>query len=164
VECPIFWGTSWLIPTMVVPVCNPTKNGWVFLFLHILPWVVTWVFDLSHSDWSEVKSQGCFDFHFPDKFLSSLYILDISPLSNVGLVKIFCHFVLMTVSFALLKLCSFMRSYLLILILIIFEYKPLVFCSGNFPQCPCVKNSSPLFLLLVWVYLVWGGGPWSTWT
>jgi len=39
-------------------------------------------------------------------FLSSLYILDISPLSVLGLVKIFsqsvsCHFVLTTVSFSL---------------------------------------------------------------
>ena len=39
-------------------------------------------------------------------FLSSLYILDISPLSDVGLVNILsqfdgCHFVLLTVSFAL---------------------------------------------------------------
>jgi len=53
-------------------------------------------------------------------FLSSLYILDFSPLSDVGLVKIFsqsvgCHFGLMTVSFALQKLWSFMRSHLLIL-------------------------------------------------
>jgi hypothetical protein len=23
-------------------------------------------FDLSHSDWCEVESQGCFDLHFPD--------------------------------------------------------------------------------------------------
>ena len=53
-------------------------------------------------------------------FLSSLYILDISPLSDVGLVKIFsqsvgCLFVLLTVSFALQKLCNFMRSHLSIL-------------------------------------------------
>nr|pir hypothetical protein 6 - rat [Rattus norvegicus]CAA37649.1 ORF6 [Rattus norvegicus] len=53
-------------------------------------------------------------------FLSSLYILDIRPLSVVGLVKIFsqsvgCRFVLTTVSFALQKLCSFMRSHLSIL-------------------------------------------------
>jgi hypothetical protein len=52
--------------------------------------------------------------------LSSLYILDISPLSDLGFVKIFsqsisCHFVLLTVSFALQKLCNFMRSHLLIL-------------------------------------------------
>ncbi|CAO2593409.1 hypothetical protein LEMLEM_LOCUS7268, partial [Lemmus lemmus] len=41
------------------------------------------------------------------------------PLSDVGLVKIFshsvgCHFVLLTVSFALQKLSSFRRSHLLI--------------------------------------------------
>jgi hypothetical protein len=27
--------------------------------------VVNRVFDLSHSDWCEVESQGCFDLHFP---------------------------------------------------------------------------------------------------
>jgi hypothetical protein len=46
-----------------------------------------------------------------------LYILDISPISDLGLVKIFsqsvgCLFVLLTVSFALQKLCNFMRSHL----------------------------------------------------
>ena len=50
-------------------------------------------------------------------FVSSMYILDISPLLYVGLVKIFsqsigCHFVLLTVSFALQMLCNFMRSHL----------------------------------------------------
>jgi hypothetical protein len=50
-------------------------------------------------------------------FLSSLYILDISPLSDVGLVKIFsqsvgCHIVLLTLSFALQKFFDFMRSHL----------------------------------------------------
>jgi hypothetical protein len=53
-------------------------------------------------------------------FLSSLYILDISPLSDLGLVKILSHsvgdlLVLLTVSFALQKLCNFMRSHLSIL-------------------------------------------------
>ena len=53
-------------------------------------------------------------------FLSSLCILEISPLSGVGMVKIFPHsadhcFVLLTVSFTLHKLFSFMKSYLLIL-------------------------------------------------
>ena len=52
-------------------------------------------------------------------FLSSLYILEIRPLSNVGLVKIFsysvgCHFVLLSLSFALQKLFSFRRFHLLI--------------------------------------------------
>ena len=52
-------------------------------------------------------------------FLSFLYILEISSLSNVGLVKIFSHFVsyhfvLLTVSFALWKLLSFRKSLLFI--------------------------------------------------
>jgi hypothetical protein len=53
-------------------------------------------------------------------FLSSLYILSISSLSDVGLVKVFsqsvhCCFVLLTVFFALQKLYNFMRSHLSIL-------------------------------------------------
>ena len=53
-------------------------------------------------------------------FLSSLYILVISPLLDAGLVKIFSQsvgyqFVLLTMSFALQKLSSFMRSHLSIL-------------------------------------------------
>ena len=48
---------------------------------------------------------GLFDF-LESTFLSSLYILDISPLSDLGLVKILSQsvgglFVLLTVSFAL---------------------------------------------------------------
>jgi hypothetical protein len=53
-------------------------------------------------------------------FLNSLYILDIIPLSDGGLVKTFSQslgfcLVLLTVSFALQKLCDFMRSHLSIL-------------------------------------------------
>jgi hypothetical protein len=49
-----------------------------------------------------------------------LYKLDICPLSDSGLVKIFsqsvgCLFVILTVSFALQKLCNFMMFHLLIL-------------------------------------------------
>ena len=56
-------------------------------------------------------------------FLSSLYILEIRSLSDVGLVEIFshsveCRFVLLTVSFALQKLLSFRRFHLLIVSLI----------------------------------------------
>ena len=52
-------------------------------------------------------------------FLSSLYILEIISLSDVGLVKIFPHsvgycFVLLIISFALQMLLSFRRSHLLI--------------------------------------------------
>ena len=49
--------------------------------------------------------------------MSSLYILDISPLSDVGLVKIFsqsvgCHFVSLTGFFAIQNVCNFLRSHL----------------------------------------------------
>jgi hypothetical protein len=62
---------------------------------------------------------GLFDF-LESSFLSSLYILDIIPLSNLGLLKILSQsvvglFVLLTMSFALQKLCNFMRSLLWIL-------------------------------------------------
>jgi hypothetical protein len=123
-----------LISRVVVPVCNPTSNGGVFIFFHILTCVVTCIFDHSHSDWCEVESQGHFDLNFSDfehffrsfsairdsfvlnslfssipqlliwlfcfvlffvfcffvvRSLSSLCILDISLLLDVGLVKVF---------------------------------------------------------------------------
>ena len=57
---------------------------------------------------------GLFDF-LESIFLSSLYILDISPLSDIELVKIFSNmlvviFVFLTVSFALYNLCNFMKA------------------------------------------------------
>ena len=68
------------------------------------------------------------------------------------------RFVLVIVSFALQKLCSFMRSHLVILVL---STKPLVFCSGKFPLSPCVQDLSPLsplktsVCLLFCFVLVW---------
>ena len=55
-------------------------------------------------------------------FLCYLLILDINPLSDVGLVKILsqlvgCHFVLLTVSLVIQRLFSFMRSHLSIVYL-----------------------------------------------
>ena len=62
---------------------------------------------------------GLFSF-LESTFMSSLHILDIIPLSDLILVNIFSQSVvslsvLLTVSFALQKLCNFMRSHLLIL-------------------------------------------------
>jgi hypothetical protein len=79
--------------------------------------------------------------------LSSLYILDISPLSDVGLVKIFsqsigCLFVLLTVSFALQKLCNFMRSHLSILDL---TAKAVAILFRNFPPVPICLRLFPTF-------------------
>ena len=66
---------------------------------------------------------GLFDFFLAD--LSLLYILDISPLSDVQIVKIFsrsvgCLFTLRTVPFAMLKLFSSIRSHLPIFIFVAF--------------------------------------------
>jgi predicted membrane-bound mannosyltransferase len=68
-------------------------------------------------------------------FLSSLYILDISPLSDLGWVKSLSQsvgdlFVLLAVSFVLQKIWHFMRSHLLILdltaqaIAVLFRFSP----------------------------------------
>jgi hypothetical protein len=65
---------------------------------------------------------GLFGF-LESNFLSSLYVLDISPLLDLGLAKIISQYVgslldLLTVSFAFQKLCNFMKSHLSILDLI----------------------------------------------
>ena len=76
-------------------------------------------------------------------FLGSLWILDISPLLAVGLVKLLCQsvgccFVLLTVSFALQKLSV---SWGPIYQFLILEPEPLEFCLGNFPPCQWVEGS-----------------------
>jgi hypothetical protein len=91
-------------------------------------------------------------------FLSSLYILNISPLSDLGLVKIFsqsvgCLFVLLTVSFALQKLCNFMRSHLSIL-----DLSTSHWCSvQEFFSWAFIFKALPHFLLYkfqcIWFYV-----------
>ena len=103
--------------------------------------------------------------------MSSLYILNISPLSDVGLVNVFSSLLFAVLSYLQCplpyrnfeknklkkkKFCNFMRSHLLILIL---EHKLLVFCLGKFPLCLCVQGSSPVSFLLVSVCLVLCGDP-----
>jgi hypothetical protein len=79
--------------------------------------------------------------------LNSLYILDISSLSDLGLIKILSQsvgglFVLLTVSYALQKLSNFMRSHCPFSIL---QHKPLLFYSGIFPMCPYLWGFFPTF-------------------
>ena len=82
--------------------------------------------------------------------MSSLYILDISPLSNLysrDWVKIFpqslgCCFVLLSVSFALQKTCNFMRSHLSILDLRVQAIGDLF---RNFPPVPMCSRLFPTF-------------------
>jgi hypothetical protein len=84
-------------------------------------------------------------------FLSSLYILDINPSSDIGLVKIFswsvgCLFVLLRVSFALQKHCNFMRSHLSILDL---RAQAIGVLSRKFSPVPMCSRLFPTFFLLV---------------
>ena len=98
-------------------------------------------------------------------FLSSLYILEISHLSDVELVKIFSHsvgccFVLLIVSFALQKLLSFRRSHLLIVALsvcstgIIFKKQsPVPMHSWIFPTFSSMSFNVAGFRLRSLIYL-----------
>jgi len=56
------WFPEWLYQ-LAIP---PTVEKWSSFSAYSPASAVTWVFDLSHSDWCEVESQGCFDLHFPD--------------------------------------------------------------------------------------------------
>jgi hypothetical protein len=81
------------------------------------------------------------------KFLSSSYILNISPLLDLGLVKIFflsvvCLFVLLTMSFALQKLFNCMRSHLSILYLTAQAISVLL---RNFFPMPITSRLFPTF-------------------
>jgi hypothetical protein len=89
---------------------------------------------------------GLFDF-MESTFLNFLYILDISPLSDLGEVKILSQtvcglFVLLTVSFALQKLCNFMRSHLSILYL---TAQAIAVLFRNFPPVPISSRLFPTF-------------------
>ena len=92
-------------------------------------------------------------------FLSTLYILDINPKSDLRMIKIFSQslgwqFVLLTVSFALQDLCKFMRSRLSILdltaqaIAVLFRY---------FFPCAHMLEALPHILLnkfqYIWFYV-----------
>ena len=89
---------------------------------------------------------GLFEF-LESSPLTSLYILDISHLSDLGLVKILSQsvgglFVLLTVSLALQKLCNFMRSHLSILNVITQAVSVLFM---NFSSVPISSRLLPTF-------------------
>jgi hypothetical protein len=79
-------------------------------------------------------------------FLSSLYILDIYPLSDKGLVKIFsnfwlCHFVLLMVSFALQKLQFYEIPFVNVLVPVLLVLFPVPMHSRIFPTFSSIKFS-----------------------
>jgi len=87
-------------PPLLVGLQNGTTTLEISLLFSSVPHLLMRLFDFLEST-----------------FLSSLYILEISPLSDLGLVKILSQsvgglFVLLTVS---LQICNFMRSHLSIL-------------------------------------------------
>jgi hypothetical protein len=103
---------------------------------------------------------GLFGF-LKSNFLRSFYLLDISPLSTLGLVKFFsqsvgCLFVLLIVSFALQKLCNFMRSHLSILD---FTVQAIGVLFRNFPPVPI---SSRPFLTFYSISFSVSGFMWSS--
>jgi hypothetical protein len=81
---------------------------------------------------------GLFEF-LESSFVSFLYILDISPLSDLH-HSVGGLFVLLTVSFALQKLCNFMRSHLSIFDLIAQAIADLF---RNFSTVPIFSRLSP---------------------
>jgi hypothetical protein len=109
---------------------------------------------------------GLFDF-LESSFLSSLCILDISPLSDLGLIKILSKsvgglFVLLTVSFALQELCSFIRSHLLILdiagqaIAVMFrKFSPVPISSKLSPNFSFISFSVSGFMWSSLIHLDW---------
>ena len=94
-------------------------------------------------------------------FLSSLYILVISSLSDLGLVKILSQsvgdlFVLLTVPFAFQKLCYFVRSHLSVLDL---TAQDIAVLFRNFSPVPI---SSRLFLTFSSISFSVSGFMWSS--
>jgi hypothetical protein len=93
------------------------------------------------------------------------YILDISLLSDIGLVNIFSYpvswcFLLMVVSFAIQKLFKLMCSYLLIVDLsawavsVLFrKLSPVPMCSRLFPTFSSVRFSMSSFMLRSLIHL-----------
>ena len=100
---------------------------------------------------------GLFDY-LESNFLRSLNILDISPLLDVGLIKIISqsvggHFVSLTVSFSLQKLCNFTRSHLSMLYLtiqaiaVLFrDFSPVPISSRLFPTFSSISFSVSGFM------------------
>ena len=103
---------------------------------------------------------GCLGF-LVINLLSSLYILDISPLSDMGISEdFFPQFVLLTMSFALQKLSSFMRSHLSIFdhrawaIGVLFrKFSPVPMSSRLFPIFSAIRFSVSSFMLRSLVHL-----------
>jgi len=98
-------------------------------------------------------------------FMSSLYVLDISPLLDVGLIfyqSVGCCFALLIVSLDVQKLWNLMRTHLSILDLraytigVLFrKYSPVPMCSRLFPTYSSISFSVFRFMWRSLIYLDW---------
>jgi hypothetical protein len=119
-----------------------------------------WYSSVENSLFSSVPHflMGLFNFLESCFLISSLCILDISPLSDLGLVKILSQyvgglFVLLTVSFALQKLCKFMRSHFSTLDL---TAQAIAVLFRNFSPVPISLKLSPTLSCIsfsLWFYV-----------
>ena len=71
---PVFSGTSILISKVVVPACSPTRNGGVFLFLHILASIYChmsfWTYPF-WLVWGGISELFCFAFPWWPRMLNN---------------------------------------------------------------------------------------------
>jgi hypothetical protein len=135
----ILIGVRWNL--RVVLICISLMNKDVEYFFKYFS--ALWYSPVENSLFSSVPQylMGLFEF-LEFSFLSCLYILDISPLSDLGLVKIHSQsvgglFVLLTVSFALHKLYNLMRSHFQILVL---TAQAIAVLFRNFSPCPYLRG------------------------
>jgi len=92
---------------------------------------------------------GLFGFFLVVSSLSSLYILDISPLLHVVLVKIFfpiCSLTICPINYVLTEMSSFMRSHLSILD---FKVLAILVLFRKFPTVPVASRLFPTFSSII---------------
>jgi hypothetical protein len=102
---------------------------------------ITCVFDLSHSDWSEVESQCCFDLHFPDLRMLNIFSSASMPF-GIPQVRILCSDMVSTDSLSPLFSIS--------AVIPVGSWKYLAFlASGTFLKLPPARHPPPLLHTIV---------------
>ena len=157
--CPIFWGTARLISKVVVQACNPTNNG---RSVPLSPHPRQHLLSPEFFTLPILTGGGYLNFWSPASCV--LCIGDISPLSDLGLVKILSqsvggHFVLLTVYFTFQKLYNFMRSHLSIVDL---TAQATAVQLRNFSPVPISSRLYSTFSSISFSVSALCGGLWST--
>ena len=142
----IMIGVRWNLRFVLICISLMIKDVEYFFFKCFL---ALWYYLVENSLLSFVPHFLMSLFEFLEfNFLISLYILDISPLSDLRLVKIFSQ----SVSCLFLSYWQYLLPYRSFAILwvpicrfLILEHRPLLFCLGKFLLCPCLLGVSPTF-------------------